>query len=154
MTRNPGRITLTMLSRLGILAAGAFLAQTVVAAPSAVAAPSPSTLSADIVVTATMSGTNTACTSHWRWQAANAANGNYSEVEWTSNPCGFSIQERSWCVDAFSGSGAGGWATSGVVLRTGLWDKTSCSSAEDITRGEWRFESSGGWSTYKTFWTP
>jgi len=73
-------------------------------------------------------------------------------VEWTNNPCGFSIQERSWC--AHNDLIGGYWSTSGVVVRTGLWDASSCDLVSHINRGEVRFDFGGGWTKYKTFWTP
>jgi hypothetical protein len=162
MTQNSRTIVRATRGRLGIVAAGVVMAVTMLTPASAVAAPvagsaspAPTDSSGEGDVTDTMAGTNTLCTSHWKGQGARDpfTLGGYSEVEWTSNPCGFSIQERSWCAKTMVAGGD--WSTSGVVVRTNLWDKSSCARlTHAITRGEWRFLSGSGWSTYKTFWTP
>jgi hypothetical protein len=112
----------------------------------------------DISITGTMPGADTDCTDH-HWigngiQAGSLGIGGSSWVEWTSNTCGYLIQERSWCV---SQDGSGFWSTSGVVKETGLLDSSSCGAdSSHITRGEERTSSDGGstWTTYTTFWTP
>jgi hypothetical protein len=162
MTQNARTIVRTTRGRLGIVAAGVITVATILTPTSAIAAPAAGSASrattdsspADIAVTGTMPGTDTQCTSDYQWQANGYEGfGGYSQVEWTSNPCSFSIQERSWCSVL---NGVSGWETSGVVVSTDLWDKTSCDPINSsITRGEVRFNynDGSGWSTYTTFWT-
>ena len=90
-------------------------AATVRAAASASPAPTVTT-SAEIAATAN------SCTSHYEWEASES--GDYSRVKWTSNPCGFQIQERSGCVNDFDF--LFNWSTSGVVLAVNLWDASYC----------------------------
>jgi hypothetical protein len=112
--------------------------------------------SGDIAIGGTMPGADTDCTHVWTGSGNQAFNGTdaSSWVEWTSNSCGWSIEERSWCVSTVTGSGT--WETSGVVEETGHKDSTYCPDGYDITRGEERTSSDGGstWTTYETFWTP
>jgi len=132
----------------GIVAAGPAAASV---ARSASVAPA-DTIDGEVDGTATIPGTNTLCAYHYRWHVDTPVIfGGDSEVEWTNNPCGFSIQERSWCANVGVG---GSWSTSGVVVRLNLWDKSSCGGATTINRGEVRFDFGNGWTTYKTFWTP
>jgi hypothetical protein len=159
MTQNSRTIIHTARGRLGIVAAGVIMAVSILTPASALAAPVAPTSAdssvADLDVTGAVPGASTDCTYSWEWQAdAEGGIGGYSEVEWTSNPCGFSIQERSWCDDILNPNDSG-WATSGVVIRTDLWDKSSCDpDLYRITRGEVRFNFGSGWSAYQTFWTP
>jgi hypothetical protein len=100
------------------------------------------------------SGTFTAsipgCTSHGTW-LVHPGVGGYAEAKWTSNPCGFRLEVRAWCENAAGTDGH--WSTSGVVLRTGMEDRASCSAPDSIRRGELRAENGNNWSTYRTFWT-
>jgi hypothetical protein len=121
-------------------------AATVPAATSASPAPA-DIISADVAETAN------SCTSHYHWEASES--GDYSRVKWTSNPCGFLIQERSGCFNNFTFQF--NWSTSGVVVAENLWDGSSCDPLDqDITRGEVHFnhQDGTGWTTYQTFWTP
>jgi hypothetical protein len=167
MPQNPRTIVRTTLGRLGIVGAGVITVVTILVPASALAAPaagSPSSPHAARVsaLSAASSGsgavkipgTGILCTSHWKWQANNyLQNGGYTEVEWTSNPCGFSIQERSWCNE---GGGSGYWSTSGIVFGTNIWDKSSCTPVISYaSRGEvhFNYQDGSGWTKYQTFWT-
>jgi hypothetical protein len=162
VTHNPRAIVHTTRGRLGIVVAGVIpgliMAVTMLTPASAVAAPAVRSASeaptdssgSEIAVTGTIPGTDTECTSHYEWEAdADLDIGGWSQVEWTSNPCGYSIQERSWCSGPVSY-----WSTSGVVVSTYLWDKSGCSAPlYTIERGEVRFNYGSGWTTFQTFWT-
>jgi hypothetical protein len=151
------------MGRLGLVAAGIITVAAMVAPASAVAAPvagpasaAPADSGGPIAYTGTKPGTTTQCTSHWQWSATPGIGGS-SAVEWTSNPCNFSIQDRSWCV-GFNGSGS--WSNSGVVVKADLWDGSSClpattgvTSGTSISRGEVRFMDAGGWKPYTSFWS-
>lgn len=136
--------------RLGIGAAAALMALAIVSPASAAAATvagSATMAPADSSeVSGTVSGTENQCSYAWRWEVTPGFGGS-SEVEWTSNPCSLTIQERSWCKDPSTGNGS--WATSGVVKRVGLWDQSICSASTEITRGEVSIAS----DTFSTFWT-
>jgi hypothetical protein len=105
-------------------------------------------------VTVKMPGADILCTSDWKGNGNNYLhNGGYTQVEWTSNPCGFSIQERSWCNE---GGGSGYWSPSGIVFGTDVWDQSTCKSIISYAnRGEVHFnhQDGTGWTTYQTFWT-
>jgi hypothetical protein len=167
MPQNPRIIVRTTRGRLGILAAGVVTVVTILIPASASAAPaagSPSSAHAakasarptasSGAVTAKMPGTGILCTSDWTGQGNNyLQNGGYTQVEWTSNPCGFSIQERTWCN---FGGGSGNWQTSGIVFGDNIWAKTSCTPIVSYaSRGEVHFnhQDGKGWDTYQTFWT-
>lgn len=100
-------------------------------------------------ITGTLPGTDTACTSNWKWQV-NTTFYNWSQVEWTSNPCGYEIQDRSWCYE-----GLGAYWDSGIVKSTYLWDRASCQGqyVDTIWEADQRFRSPGGsWSAWKAYW--
>jgi hypothetical protein len=140
-------MVITIVSPMSATAASAGSVASVSSAPT-------DRVDGDVDGTAMIPGTNTLCRYHYKWHVDTSVfGGGVSKVEWTNNPCGFSIQERSWCEhsDLIGGS----WSTSGVVVRTDLWDASSCDAALTfINRGEVRFDFGGGWNTYKTFWTP
>jgi len=100
-------------------------------------------------VTGTVPGTATACTSHWNWQIYAPSIYGWSEVEWTSNSCGFQIQDRSWCLE-----GTGGHFDSGIVTSTYLWDRASCNLVySPLWEADQRFRSPGGsWSAWNRYW--
>jgi hypothetical protein len=169
MPQNPRTIVRTTRGRLGIVAAGvitvsAFAILIPASAFAAPAAGSPSSAhtarasalpaASSGAVTVKMPGTANSCTSYWAWQANNYLhNGGYTQVKWTSNPCGYSIQERSWCN---AGSGSGWWSTSGIVFGVNIWDKSSCTAGVSYaSRGEvhFNYQDGNGWTTYQTFWT-
>jgi len=157
MRQNPR--TRKTVGLLALVAGSMITMATMVAPASAVAAPvarpaTSSAASSDITAASQtdIAETSGTCTSHWKWSVSyNILDiGGSSKVEWTSNSCGYKIQERSWCS---LGDGSGNWETSGVVVSTGLWDGSSCPAYEFITRGEVRFDHGSGWGTYKTFWS-
>jgi hypothetical protein len=165
MPQNPHTIVRSTRGRLGIVAAGVITVVTILIPASALAAPAPRSPSSahaarawsqptasSGAVTVKMPGTD--CTSDWKWQANNyLQNGGYTQVEWTSNPCGYSIQERTWCNE---GSGSGYWRTSGIVSGTNIWDKSSCTPIISYaSRGEvhFNYQDGSGWTKYQTFWT-
>lgn len=95
-------------------------------------------------------GTGTTCTSYWKWHVYHPFwGGGYSEVEWTSNPCGFQIQDRSYC-----NSPAGAyWTYSGIVKSTYLWDRATCKGSDFIIHGQEHFRAvDGSWSSWKNYW--
>lgn len=146
---------------VGAVAVTAALLGAVGSAPNAMAAATgskstsgpglTSTSGPGFAITGTVSGTNILCTSNWNWKVySNIIYGydDYSEVEWTSNPCGFTIQDRSGC---FYGTGA--YYYSGKVKGTYIWDKASCTfSYPDIWVAQQRFYNGSSWSSWKTYW--
>ena len=105
----------------------------------------------EFAITGTIAGTSTTCTSHWKWVVFHNliyGSDDYSKVEWTSNPCGFAIQDRSWC---FYSTGA--HFDSGIVTRTNLWDQASCEFRyPDIYWAQQRFRNGSTWSAWRTYW--
>jgi hypothetical protein len=157
MTQNPRTVARTARVLLGVLAAGVLTAGTMLSPVAAFASPSGQSKTVapldasspgDLSATGTMPGTNLLCTSHYRWQVVTSLGGtNYSQVEWTSNPCGAKIQERSECQ-----LGITQWVTSGQVLRTYLWDRSTCPNSFAIIEADVRFNFGGGWGAYQEFW--
>lgn len=137
---------------------GALLGALGSTASAMAAAPAPKTASAPRLtsvsgtgfsITGTVPGTDIACTSNWKWQVDTTLY-NWSQVEWTSNPCGFQIQDRSWCLE-----GTGAYWDSGIVKSTYLWDKASCQGQYVYTlwEADQRFRAVGGsWSAWKAYW--
>ena len=124
------------------------------AAPGQKSASGPGSTSASgpgFAITGTVLGTSRRCTSHWNWKVFHNpvyGSDDYSKVEWTSNPCGFAIQDQSWC---FEGTGAS--YDSGIVTRTYLWDQANCTfTYPDIWKAQQRFRNGGSWSAWKTYW--
>jgi len=167
MLQNSHTVVRTARRLLSIMAAGGITVFAILIPAPAFAAPvagSPSSAHAPKAsaqpaassgaVTARMPGTKILCTSYWAWQANNyLQNGGYTQVEWTNNPCGYTIQERTWCN---AGGGSGGWQTSGIVLHNNIWAKTSCTPILTYaSRGEvhFNYQDGNGWTTYQTFWT-
>ncbi len=105
---------------------------------------------------ASVSGSGTAataalCTSHWNWYVSWPPTGGYSKVEWTSNACGFTIQDRSYCESAIQ-SGSANWSYSGKVTRTNVWDQADCGITQVITTAQQRFYNGSSWSSWSTYW--
>jgi hypothetical protein len=159
MTQNSRTIVRTTRVLLGIAAAGVLTAGTVLSPVAASAAPSTrsafvapldTTVSFEADVTGTVPGSNLLCTSHWKGEVVQAGlfGNDYSQVEWTSNPCGARIQERSRCDTQLVDS----WVTSGEVRATNLWDRSNCSSVSSIGQAQVHFNFGGGWSSYQKFW--
>lgn len=100
-------------------------------------------------VTGAVPGTDAACTSNWNWQIDDPTFYGWSEVEWTSNPCGYQIQDESWCLE-----GTGGHFLSGIVTSTYLWDRANCNlEYSPLWEAQQRFRSPGGsWSAWRTYW--
>jgi hypothetical protein len=103
-------------------------------------------------VTGTIPGTSVLCTSYWRWHVSYPPTGGYSEVEWTSNPCGFRIEDRSYCESAIH-PGNEHWNYSGIVKSTYLWDKAGCGITEVISGAQERFENGSSWSGWNQYWS-
>jgi hypothetical protein len=152
---------MTIKPRLAVIAAaaasiagaivlpGTALAATTHPATVVASAPGPATVSGSL--SGTIPGTSTACTSHWNWHVSQSLSGGYSEVEWTSNPCGYQIQDRSWCTDGVVG---GYWATSGTVTGTDVWDRANCEAIAPINRAEEHFRSPGAsWPAFTSYWS-
>jgi hypothetical protein len=86
-------------------------------------------------------------TGYWNWHVNHL--GNYSEVEWTSNPCNFNIQDRSHCLNVTFFNTR--YVYSGFVKRTYLWDRSQCNdTSEIINQGQ---EWDGYKTTWRTFWS-
>jgi hypothetical protein len=117
--------------------------------PKSASGPGSTSASGPGTVTGTVPGTNAACTSHWNWQIDDPTFYGWSEVEWTSNPCGYQIQDKSWCL-----AGTGGYFVSGIVTSTYLWDRANCNlEYSPLWEAQQRFRSPGGsWSAWKTYW--
>ena len=119
----------------------------VLAAPVAAVADSGDIAAGDIVIP-------DVCHSTWRWQVGfyGYAGIPYSQVKWTSNPCGDFIRDRSECVHVNGNT----YDTdpSGIVKRVGLKARTYCHTGYDsLKRGEYQWKRPGGqWSAWKTFW--
>ena len=96
-------------------------------------------------------GTN--CTSTWVYQVqAGLSGGNaYSQVKWTSNPCGFVIEDRSICEGIYQNI----YNTySGRVSGTGIWDRASCRAFVDsINSAAKKYETATGWTGYVVYWS-
>jgi len=100
-------------------------------------------------ITGTLPGTNITCTSHLKG-VVDTTLYNWSKVEWTSNPCGYQIQDRSWCLE-----GSGAHFDSGIVSRTNLWDQANCNLEYfgTIWEADWRFRTPfADWSAWKKYW--
>jgi hypothetical protein len=154
MKLNSGTMARANRGRLGIVAAGVVMAVTALAPASAFAAPAAGSASQTPADSTggPIAATSNGCTSYWKWQANNYLyNGGYTQVEWTSNRCGFTIQERSFCN---TGSG-GNWSNSGIVSGEDIWDKSSCPALISYaSRGEvhFNYQNGNGWTTYQSFW--
>jgi hypothetical protein len=113
-------------------------------------APGPASASGSgFTITGTVPGTGAACTSNWKWQVDTTLY-NWSQVEWTSNSCGFQIQDRSWCLEGY-----GAYYDSGIVKATYLWDRATCQGqfSYAIWEADQRFRAPGGsWSAWKRYW--
>ena len=92
------------------------------------------------------------CTSYWKWYVIHDVFfREYSKVEWTSNPCGFTIQDKSQCA---TGDGVYRFATpSGKVKGVKVWARSSCDvERENISAGLDRIRKNGVWSPWSTYW--
>lgn len=81
-----------------------------------------------------------------------AATPDYSQVKWTTNSCGWLIQDRSKCRNAQVQTI---FTYSGKVKAVGLWDRASCTSAySQIIAAAYRTSSNGGttWTSWVTYW--
>jgi hypothetical protein len=160
MTHSPRTVVRTVQVVLGIVAVGVLTAGTMLSpaaasaagsARSATVTPSDASSSSDIPDTATIPGSNLRCTAYFRWQVHQVGIGDaYSQVEWTSNGCGYKIQGRSLCKNS---AGTLAWATSGEVVRTFLWDRATCANGYEIVEAQVRFNDGSGWGSYVTYWT-
>jgi hypothetical protein len=162
MIRNAIRAAAVLLATLtipaGILAASppasAFgvASNAMAAGPRSASGPGSTNASGPgFTITGTVPGTERACTSNWNWKVEWAGVGSgWSEVEWTSNSCGFQIQDRSWCL-----AGTSAHVDSGIVTRTYLWDRASCNVLfPGLASAQQRYRSPGGsWSAWKTYWS-
>lgn len=101
-------------------------------------------------ITKTVNGQN--CTSHWKWQVNSSGfdGKDYAKVKWTSNPCGFYIQDKIECTGIYENHY---YEYSGVVKKTGLWDQATCVALVDSIDNAWRhFQEYGSWTKYYRFW--
>jgi hypothetical protein len=140
---------LAIVAAIGLL--GGMSSVMTPAAGAAVMSPTAVT-SGSGTVTGTIPGTSVLCTSYWRWHVSYPPTGGYSEVEWTSNPCGFRIEDRSYCESAIH-PGNEHWNYSGIVKSTYLWDKAGCGITEVISRAQERFENGSSWSGWNQYWS-
>lgn len=139
------------LAAAGLLVPAAASAATITPGSAAAATPTPASADASGTVTGTILGTSAACTSHWAWHVSWPPTGGYSEVEWTSNPCGFRIQDRSRCEPPVTGGAH--YNTSGIVRGTHIWAKAGCGITETISWAQKRIEKGTIWSGWTRYWT-
>ena len=129
------------------------LSLTAIMQPIASAQGSTTNSGSDSVTLATRPGVT--CTSYWKWYVyypvLPTPTAPYSQVEWTSNSCGFYIKDRSQCLTTLFQYY---WTYSGYVKSTYLWDGAKCSNNLDaINQAQQSFRAPGGnWSTWKTYW--
>lgn len=140
------------LGAAGLLVPATASAATITPGGAVAVTPAPTSASGSGAVTGTIPGTSVLCTSHWNWHVSHPATGGYSEVEWTSNPCGFRIEDRNWCVSVIPPD-LGHYNYSGIVKRTYLWDKAGCGVTEVITGAQQRYESGSSWHSWKQYWS-
>jgi hypothetical protein len=156
--RAAGILLATLTIPVGILAApppaSAFggASNAMAAGPRSASEPeSTSASGSGFTITGTVPGTNRACTSHWSWYVQSLeAPVSYSQVEWTSNPCGFQIQDRSLCLPGVDAA-----FYSGIVTGTYIWDRASCTLVfPGIDHAAQRYRCPGGsWSAWDTYWS-
>lgn len=97
--------------------------------------------------------TGQTCVSHWKWKVfyGLSRGTDYSEVEWTSNPCGYIIEDRSTCQDIWNHSY---YTYSGRVRGTYIWDAAHCKAWTDaIHHGAKEYLTNDGWVPFKTYWS-
>jgi hypothetical protein len=140
------------LAAAGLLVPAAASAATTTPGSAAAATSAPASASGSGTVTGTIPGTLALCTSYWSWHVSYPPSGGYSEVEWTSNPCGFKIEDRSWCESLIQ-PGSEHWNYSGIVKRTYLWDQAGCGITEEISWAQERFYDGSSWSGWNQYWT-
>jgi len=103
-------------------------------------------------VDGTTSGTEASCAWTYKWHTDGIVAGGSTEVEWTSNPCGLRIEDRTFCGSELS-PGDTQWNYSGIVKRTGLWDRATCGSTWISSKGEERHTNAdGSWSSWHQYW--
>jgi len=94
--------------------------------------------------------TSKRCTSHWAWKVRTGLTGDeWSEVWWTSNPCGFKIEDRSTC----QGTHGQYYTYSGRVKGINIKDRASCTSWTDaIKHAAKEYLTASGWVPFATYW--
>jgi hypothetical protein len=103
-------------------------------------------------VDGTTSGTEAGCAWTYKWHTDGTISGGYTEVKWTYNPCGLRIEDRTYCGSEIS-PGETQWNYSGIVKRTGLWDRATCGSTWVSSKGEERHTGAdGSWGSWHEYW--
>ena len=94
-------------------------------------------------------GSSCTTPSHWkvRWDAFSWTQ--YGEAEWTSNPCGLQLQERTVC----NGSYGNYTKYSGIVKGVNIWAKKKCLGGDTLLTVSihWRANSNSHESTFANF---
>ena len=92
------------------------------------------------------------CTSYWRWVVKHDHIREYTKVEWTSNPCGFTIQDQSQCYNFIYRTFR--LATpSGKVKGVKVWARSSCDVYQErVDAGLKRVQKNGVWTPWSTYW--
>src|SRR5260221_5433276 len=67
----------------------------------------------------------------------------YSKVEWTKNPCGYTIQDRTLCTN---GQGEG-WSYSPSTKKLNNWVRASCGFGDGILEADYNINN-GKWQQY------
>jgi len=132
-------------------AAALFVAALAIIPANARAATSPTSSASPSAGSATET-TAASCSWNFNWYVSWPPTGGYSKVEWTSNPCGYLIQDRSYCESAIQ-SGSANWSYSGKVKSTYLWDQADCGISQVITTAQERIYNGSSWSSWHTYWT-
>ena len=130
----------------------ALLGVSVLAAAFSVAGISPAS-AATTTGDGTSSGTATTCAWAYNWHYSHPLLGGYTEVEWTKNPCGLKIEDKTMCQPVTPGSVQVA-SYSGIVKAINLWDKASCGGAE-VTESGWErhTNAAGNWTAWHEFWS-
>jgi len=118
-------------------------------------------LAASSVVTTDEGVIPDACHSHWKWKHGSTVGIdtiNWTEVEWTSNPCRNSIRARTVCESIFGSPPVHGphydAPKSNATAKVNVWVRSNCNRGDASVYGQMQWRRPGGlWSKWKTYWT-